>query len=66
MSATQTCPRCGAGLRTRQVSNLLSKYCDHCGSLPFATDVKAGRAVTVDRSGAPVLYPATPAPEQAA
>jgi len=49
----QVCPRCGGGLRTRQVNNLLSKYCDHCGSLPFATNVKTGQPVRVDRSGQP-------------
>jgi Zn-finger nucleic acid-binding protein len=59
--SVQTCPRCAGSLRTRQVDNLLSKYCDHCGSLPFATDVKTGRAVTVDRSGAPTEYRAIPA-----
>ena len=52
MSA-QTCPRCGGYLRTRQIDNLLSKYCDHCGSLPFATNVRTGEAVKVDRSGQP-------------
>lgn len=54
MSAVQTCPSCGGTLRTKQVSSLLSKYCDHCGSLPFATDVKTGKSVKVDRSGAPI------------
>lgn len=53
MSAVQTCPRCGGGLRTRQVDNLIAKFCDHCGSLPFATNVKSGKPVRVDRSGAP-------------
>lgn len=52
MSA-QTCPRCSGGLKTRQVENLLSKFCDHCGSLPFATNVKTGKPVLVDRSGIP-------------
>lgn len=63
MSALQ-CPRCAGPLRTRQVNSLLSKYCDHCGSLPFATDVKTGRAVTVDRSGMPTTF--SPAPKQEA
>lgn len=54
MSATQTCPRCAGGLRTKQVDNLLSKYCDRCGSLPFAVHVRTGEAIMVDRSGAPV------------
>lgn len=58
MSASQTCPRCGGDLRTKQVDNLLSKYCDHCGSLPFATNVKTGEAVRVDRSGLPFSRPA--------
>lgn len=65
MSTILTCPKCGGGLRTRQVSNILSKYCDHCVSLPFATDVKTGRAVTVDRSGAPTTYRPAPAGEAA-
>lgn len=68
MSTVQTCPKCAGPLRTRQVNGLLSKYCDHCGSLPFATDVKTGRAVTVDRSGMPATYrrPTSPNPEEAA
>lgn len=53
MSTVLTCPKCGGGLRTRQASSLLSKYCDRCGSLPAATDVKTGRSVTVDRAGFP-------------
>lgn len=53
MSTLLTCPKCGGGLRTRQANSLLSKYCDRCGSLPAATDVKTGRSVTVDRSGFP-------------
>lgn len=55
MSA-QPCPKCAGSLRTRQVNNLLSKYCNRCGSLPFATDVKTGAAIRVDRSGAPHEY----------
>lgn len=53
MSA-QLCPRCGAALRTKQVSNLLAKYCDRCGSLPHATNVKTGKVVLVDRAGTPI------------
>jgi Zn-finger nucleic acid-binding protein len=53
MSA-EACPRCCAHLKTKQVNNLLSKYCDRCGSLPFATNVKTGRGVIVDRSGLPI------------
>lgn len=64
MSTVQTCPKCGGPLRTRQVNSLFSKYRDHCGSLPLATDVKTGRAVTVDRSGAPFI--AAPASGEAA
>jgi Zn-finger nucleic acid-binding protein len=63
MSAVQTCPKCAGNLRTRQVNNLLSKYCDRCGSLPFATDVKTGESVFVDRSGEPASR--RPSPEQA-
>lgn len=54
MNEAQPCPKCGAALRTKQVNNLLAKYCDHCGSLPVATDVKTRRCVRVDRSGLPV------------
>lgn len=54
MSAVLTCPKCGGGLHTKQLNNLLSKYCDHCGTLPFATDVKTGHSVTVDRAGRPI------------
>lgn len=61
MSDSLTCPRCGGGLRTKQVDGLLSKYCDHCGSLPFSRDVKTGKVVKVDRGGVPV-----PASEQPA
>lgn len=53
MSAAQSCPRCGGDLRTRQVSLILSKYCDRCGSLPVATNTKTGKSVIVDRSGNP-------------
>ena len=52
MSA-QPCTRCGGDLRTHQVNNLLAKYCDHCGSMPFALNVKTGKTVRVDRSGLP-------------
>lgn len=51
--STVTCPKCGGSLRTRQVDNVLAKFCDHCGSLPFAADVKSGETVIVDRSGQP-------------
>jgi len=53
MSAAQTCPRCGGDLKTRQVSNLLAKFCDHCGSMPFAVHVKTGKTVRVNRCGHP-------------
>jgi Zn-finger nucleic acid-binding protein len=53
MSAAPVCPRCGGSTRTKQVDNLLSKYCDRCGSLPFAVHVRTGEAVMVDRSGFP-------------
>lgn len=53
MSTALICPKCGGSLRTRQVNSLLSKYCDHCGSLPFAVNVKTGKSITVDRSGQP-------------
>lgn len=49
----QTCPKCAGLLRSKQVNNLLSKYCDRCGSLPFATNVKTGAGAFVERNGRP-------------
>jgi len=57
--SAEPCPRCGASLRTKQVSNILSKYCDRCGSLPHAANVKTGKGIYVDRSGLPAELPSS-------
>lgn len=43
------CPKCGGGLRTQQVSNVLAKYCDHCGPHHNGTNLKTGKPVQVSR-----------------
>lgn len=48
MSA-QPCPKCGGPLRTQQVANVLTKYCDHCGPHAWGVNVKTGAAVKVKR-----------------
>lgn len=50
----QSCPRCGAALKTKQVNNVLAKYCDRDGALPYAVDVKTRRGVIVNRACEPV------------
>lgn len=48
MSA-QPCPKCAGPLRTQQVENVLTKYCDHCGPHAWGTNVKTGKPVKVPR-----------------
>ncbi|WP_424945385.1 zf-TFIIB domain-containing protein [Brucella intermedia] len=49
MSTALSCPKCGGGLKTQQVSNIITKYCDHCGPLAWGTNVKTGASVRVKR-----------------
>ena len=50
MSAELTqCPKCGGPTKAVQVNLVQRKECDHCGPLPFGTNVKTNEAVQVKR-----------------
>jgi Zn-finger nucleic acid-binding protein len=46
---SSNCPKCGEGLKTKQVKNILTGYCAHCGRMPWGINVKTGQTVTVKR-----------------